>query len=125
MTRTGDRLALVQKLLRFDTSFQSAQVIAQLYESVKFTGLSDIIDESLEWLNLDEGEFVSGLETKYEWKNEQNQVADRMKQFVSKESDLLDGVDNEDLTSGLRLDPAKFGACIDRLCGQRTEVGAY
>ena len=68
-----------------------------MYENVKFKQ-QEIIDESLEWLNLDEHDFASGLNEKYAWKG-QNQVADKMKQFVSKESDLLKGVENEDLTS--------------------------
>jgi len=108
---------------------QSARVVGQVYhrngENVKFDSNSPIIDESLEWLDLDENEFVTGLSDKYEWKSGEkdktNQMADQMKRFVSQKSDLLDGVDNEDLTEGLRLDPAKFGACIDRLIGRNKD----
>ena len=74
---------------------------------------------------------MSRLSTNYEWKKEPKtaesktdqmaQMTDQFKSFVSKSSDLIDGVDNENLTEGLSLDPAKFSACIDRLVGQTTK----
>ena len=106
---------------------QAARNIATLYNKKVAYTTSKITDESLDWLNLDEKDFLDKLSSNYEWKKEpktesktdqMEQMTDQLKSFVSKSSDLIDGVENENLTEGLSLDPAKFSACIDRLVGE-------
>ena len=69
-------------------TFQSARAVATLYNQELDLPKSKIVDESLEWLNLDENEFVQGLSTKYEWKDadkgDTTEMTDKLKSFVSK-----------------------------------------
>ena len=79
---SGFRLSVLNCLL------QSARAVAALYSQQLDLPKSKIIDESLEWLNLDENEFVQGLSTKYEWKDsdkgDTTEMTDKLKSFVSK-----------------------------------------
>ena len=107
-------------------------VIKQLYESISkdmFVQTSKIKDDSLDWIQLDENEFVSNLQKKYSWtdsnkpdQSEENitkmadeieNLTDRFKKFTQKISDF-DGVEEDDNIDQIEIDPAKFAAGIKK-----------
>ena len=106
-------------------------VIRQLYETIgENTNVQTkkIKDDSLDWIQLDENEFVSNLQKKYSWTDskpnqseegiskmadEIENLTDRFKKFTQKISDF-DGVEEEDNIDQIQIDPAKFAAGIKK-----------
>ena len=106
-------------------------VIRQLYETIRENTnvqTKKINDDSLDWIQLDENEFVSNLQKKYSWtdsKPDQSEegiskmadeienLTDRFKKFTQKISDF-DGVEEEDNIDQIQIDPAKFAAGIKK-----------
>lgn len=112
--------------------FIAFSVIKQLYETINENmsiKTSKIKDDSLEWIQLDESEFVSNLQKKYSWTDSQKpdqseenitkmadeieNLTDRFKKFTQKISDF-DGVEDEDNIDQIQIDPAKFAAGIKK-----------
>jgi len=106
-------------------------VIRQLYEKIDENTnvlIKKIKDDSLDWIQLDESEFVSNLQKKYSWtdsKPDQSEegiskmadeienLTDRFKKFTQKISDF-DGVEEDDNIDQIQIDPAKFAAGIKK-----------